>query len=99
MIIFNNVDTVTALRMMRLGEGWEMQHVWRYEKCRLNFVRIDVAASWEINFIFVGCILLRYLRILYEHIIYICNPQSLYILYVHIVWEINIETNPNKIRC
>jgi hypothetical protein len=29
------------------------------------------------GFIFVGCILLRYLRILYEHIIYtiyICNP-------------------------
>jgi hypothetical protein len=30
----------------------------------------------NLYFIFVGCILLRYLRILYEHIIYICNPQS-----------------------
>jgi hypothetical protein len=41
-----------------------------------------------VNFIFVGCILLCYLLILYEHIIYmicICNPQSqifLFLMYV-----------------
>jgi hypothetical protein len=41
--------------------------------------------SFTFFFIFVGCILLRYLLILYEHIIYtidICNPQSQLFLFV-----------------
>jgi hypothetical protein len=49
----------------------------------------------DVDFIFVGCILLRYLRILYEHIIYmiyiyICNPQLQLFFFISFVTSLHV---------